>query len=442
MEEAFVRKSNSITNPPEIARPFCGCKKSWILLLILSGLIGVSALYSQKQTDSPWLHYEKQDGLSVHDKVMITIAGDGTTSVTMTQTTIPPCYMTMLSPEEMAAARTIIRAVDFFGEPDNDALPCPTDIGPKIVSITMDNQSRDLRFKYRPALDPLLHFLNRITVQAEIIHDIREHANASNALPAVDPRLDGPKVLQPHTLAEPLKTCIHNSDKSGTIECALTALSMVTEPEEWSGFLALLLEKADKNRREMLMSIITSHPFRGNIPASHLQALCPLLLTYLRDNWSSRAEQSDQEMDFIFRAFDILSSNHYCPALPFLSTIFASHDKPNLNIGITPIAYMGEKGVSLLVTYLDHASENKRMNAVELIRMAYRTHGYGKELTPVEDGDYSRMIRLYEDQVQGRLQTLAQKDASEKVRNLSEKALKDIRAEIELWTSHTGNRHP
>jgi hypothetical protein len=165
--------------------------------------------------------------------------------------------------------------------------------------------------------------------------------------------------------------------------------------------------------------------------------MCPLLLAYLIDSRAGTQSLSEDEQRAIQGAFTVIGNNHYWPALGFLGTIFDGYDKPAISTGISPIQNMGKRGLSLLSAYLDHTSENKRLNAVELIGGAYRTHRYGQQLNPVDDYEYSLMVKLYTDRISDKLQTLAQKDTSDKVRSMAQKTLKEIQAEIETWKSHT-----
>jgi hypothetical protein len=396
-----------------------------------------SGFCASEPNQGPWLRYESEGGFSPYEKVIIGIHAEGKTSVEVKKKQASSyTYMITLSAEEMASLQTLIRAVDFFSQPDRDTA-LTIDADTTLLSIRMADKSKELIFRYRPALEPLVSYMQRLIVQAEAIQDIMQGGNAYRLLNAVSSQLSGAKALQPREFVLPLKLYISTSDNARNLEWAIEGLSWVASPEEWSGFLAMTLAGADKNRQDLLMSILTSNPFGGNIPTPHLQAMCPLLLIYLIDNQAGYRLMSENQRRSIQGAFSVIGDNHYWPALPFLASIFDAQDQPEITTEISVITRMGKRGVSLLSSCLDNTSANKRRNAVELIGRAYHSHRYGQELKPVDDYEYSLMVKLYSDRIGEQLRTLAQKDPSQNVRSLAEKTFQDTQAEIEAWKSRT-----
>ena len=396
------------------------------------------SLHTSGQVSDLWLKYEWEGGHSPYSNIKITIENDGKTSVEIKKRQSPSyIYITTLSPEETAHLRSLIRATDFFSQPDKDN-QFITDQGRSILFIKLDKKSRELKFSYKPSLSPLINCLHQLITQADVLQNLKKEGQAYNLLTAVSRRSSGPKLLQPYTAVEPLKSFIQKSNGSRNLERAIEALSWVTTPEEWAGFLSLRLENAEKEKHKQLIVILTSHPFYGNIPEAHLQAMCPIVLDYLQTNYDNYLKLSNEEQMAMYSALRIFAQCHYAPALPFLKKQFDISEGPDLRTTMPPITNMGTKGLTLLYSYLDNENENKRLNAIKLIGMAYRSHPHGKhEFKPVNNYEYSQMVNLYSETISPTLKNLAKSDPCEKVQSEAKKALEEIQAEIKVWKSHT-----
>jgi hypothetical protein len=53
----------------------------------------------------------------------------------------------------------------------------------------------------------------------------------------------------------------------------------------------------ERRQRDTFLSIIGTHPFYGNIPDSHLKALCPIYLSFARDAYPRISELSSTEKE-------------------------------------------------------------------------------------------------------------------------------------------------
>lgn len=111
--------------------------------------------------------------------------------------------------------------------------------------------------------------------------ELELNGDTYQAMVASSSRLSGSKVYCPRLLIPPLKKNIAQCQERQKLEWGLTGLAWLLTEDQWLGFVSLQLEQADPERKALLLGVLGSHPFYGNIPDSHARALLPLVTAVL-----------------------------------------------------------------------------------------------------------------------------------------------------------------
>lgn len=379
--------------------------------------------------DAPMLAYQWKGGRSPYKQIGVTITQTGEVKVSWQRhEQLPLDYQTSLSVEEIAALRALIRSTDFFAQ--EEASPVSLrEHGKTEFTIHNGGQSKTLKSPHAPALAPMEEMIGKLTAQAFALHAIESDGDIGTAACAVSPTLAGAKALQPGALKKPLMTYASGRHTRQRIQCALEALSYLTTPEEYCGFISLCLD--DSSRRETLLSIIGSHPYTGNIPNAHLESLCLIYLSFVRDAAARKSELTQTENEALESFTYLLGDSRYLPAIPVIVKWFEEHDKPGITASLTPLAKMGKSGLEVLVPYLDSPKENYRVNAIELLAIASRSGPHAGFSKPLNGYEYGLMIPIFVDKVIPRLRELKGNDPSKLVRKRADETLVEIEMRVE-----------
>ncbi|MEO5914662.1 MAG: hypothetical protein ABIS50_10545 [Luteolibacter sp.] len=399
-------------------------------------LLGVMLAGGVGAQEKPLLTYQWQGGHSPYKQVRVVISQTGDATVSW-QRHEPPVleYQTTLSAEELGAVQAMIRSTDFF-EQSGETPVILRDAGETEFSIESGGKGKTLKYLSLPALAPMEGMIGKLTAQAFAMQAIESDGDIGAAACAVSPPLAGGKALQPGVLKKPLMTYVRGRHTRQKVQCALEALSYVTTPEEYCGFISMGLD--DWLQRETLLSIIGSRPFCGNIPDAHLESLCPIYLSYVRGTASREAELTQTEKEALSSFTDLLGESRYEPAIPVLLKWFEAHDRPGATASLTPIAKMGEAGLAVLIPYLDSPNENYRINAIELLAITSRLGPHAGFSHPLTEYQYEKMIPIFVDKAIPRLRELAVNDPSKLVRKRAEETLAEIRKRVEKERIPTG----
>ena len=388
-----------------------------VLILILVG--------SASAKDGPLLIYRRDGGHSPYKEINVTILKTGITIVTGQKQSLSPIdYQTQLTPEELGALKVLIKSTEFFSQPEQDSL-CVKDVGEKEFIIQLDKQKKSLKYRYRPSLVPLNSFIWKLITQATAIEAIKHDGDVYIAAGTVRPTCAGMKALQPSSLKPHLMSYIRKHDKWQKVKWALEALSWITTPEEFCGFISLGLE--EEKQRTQLLSIIGTHSFYGSVPVSHLKLLCPIYLTFAR-NAHLRVDQLNKTDRQALSDFTmILGITRYEPSIPMLKAWFEEHKKPYITTPLVPLANMGKASLSTLIPYLESKEDFYRINAIELLTIASRNGPHCGFSNPLSDFEYSKMISVFTNNVIPKLLVLSKDDPSVKIRKKASESAKEIK---------------
>lgn len=399
------------------------------VILILAFVASVAA------DDEPFLTYDWGGGYSPYKQVRVIISSSGTATVTGEKQGLAPVdYRTELTPEEMAALRVLIRSTEFFSQPDQDT-SFVTDVGEAVLTVHAEGKNRTLTYRYRPSLDPLIHSIWKLITQAIALQAIESDGDIYTATGAVNPRHAGAKALQPYALREPFMSYIRNHDNQQKVRWAFEALAWITTPEEYCGFVSLGIE--DHHLKDKYLSVIGM--LGGNVPESHLHALCPVFLSFARDAHPRIADLNSTEKEALSGFTSLLGETRYQPAIPMLRQWFEEHDQPYITTSLTPLAKMGVNSLRTLAPYLERPEEAYRINAIELLTIASRLGPNGGYANPLSSYEYGQMIPVFTETVIPRLRELSENDPSGKAKKRAAEALEEIEKQIKKEEIPTNN---
>ncbi len=304
----------------------------FILSLILAAVAGAQEV--------PLLAYQWKGGHSPYKQIGVVIMPAGEATVSWQKHQSPQLeYRTTLSAEEIEALQALIRSTDFFSQTGGNPVDL-RDAGEIELTIRNGGQGKTMKYVRLPELAPMEEMIGKLTAQALALQAIESDGDLGTAACAVSPTLAGRKALQPGALKKPLMTYVRSHHTRQKVQYALEALSYVTTPEEYRGFISLGL--SDSLQRETLLSIIGSHPYCGNIPDAHLKSLCPIYLSYVSNAASRKAGLTQVEKEALESFTYLLGDSRYEPAIPVLLKWFEAHDRPGADASLTPLAKMGE----------------------------------------------------------------------------------------------------
>ncbi len=185
-------------------------------------------------------------------------------------------YAFSLNKDEIAALVESVRKVKFFDQPSDDTT-FATDTGNSSITVNIGNDRRTVNYRYRPELGPLSQKVWELVEQGIITSELEQNGDVYPAMVASSPYLVGAKVYCPRLLVLPLKTNISLCADSQKLEWGLTGLAWLLTSDQWLNFVSEQIEKASAERQVLLLRVLKSHPFTGNIPPVHARELVALL---------------------------------------------------------------------------------------------------------------------------------------------------------------------
>lgn len=392
------------------------------ILLSLAFMAGSPSIAEDAAQPQPLLSYSLSGGHSPYGKVKATIQSSGQANVLIQKHSgAPITYQTTLSPIEMAALDTIITSTGFFSLDLGK-----TELrhhGQTEMTISRGSSLKTLAFGFEPTLQPLSGYLWRLCVQAEAVTSIESDGDVYTAAGTVNANSAGAKALQPDRLREPLIAYVKRAKDTQRIRWALEALGWIMTPNELLGLLAG--EMKNQDRQEL---ILMSMP--GNLSKPHLEALCPLYLSFIRDNLPRRSELTPIQRNCFEGFLEALGYQRYESSIPLFKTLFDQSTQPSLHPDVIPLARMGTAGLRAIIPYLDSTNEIHRRYAIELCQISARGNPKSKYSNPYSPWDYEQMIPLFKGRIIGRLKEMQEKDPSLSVRTTATAAITEIVSEI------------
>ena len=147
------------------------------------------------------------------------------------------------------------------------------------------------------------------------------------AMVACVPQLSGGKAYRPQLLADPLKQFIEKSTDRQKLEWGLTGLAWILTQEQWLGYISTQVEKANADCEALLFGILGSHPFRSDIPETHIKIILPYL-THMIDSYVSTekpiARKTDEALGILCQ---LIGAKNYEQALPTLRNLIKAHSQ-------------------------------------------------------------------------------------------------------------------
>lgn len=398
-----------------------------MIRFLLYSLAFFLALQVLPASEKPYLTYKEQGGLSPYKEIVVIIEKSGQTHVQIEKRSPRFNYETRLENEELETLRTLVRATDFFSQPDKDP-SFATDVGETEITVNDAERARTLRFGYRPSLHPLTEFILKIAWQAEAWEALRT-GNAYDVVGALVPSDSRGKALQPHLFKEPLMAFLRSTRESRKTNYALEALAAVTTPEEFAGFVA------SQSRPDPRTGPVLG-PY-GNYPKSHRLALCPLCLAYLKENYPQPNDYARGDNVTRFLS-DILGEFRYEPAIPYFLQLFDAQNEVALSIPLICLARIGRPCLYELVTRLDSKNEAHRLNAMKVMTLAFRSNSKNPVTNPVSDYEFDEMRKVFRGMVLPKLTQLSEKDSVEAVREEAARTIGQITSELTKKDEITG----
>jgi hypothetical protein len=374
-----------------------------------------------------YLFYRREGGLSAFNWIEVSIQNDGHSKVSYErQNDKAITVRLMLSPSEMQALKTRIRAAGEVDLPADNAIP-ENDAGRTILRLTRGGSVVQWSFAHHEPLEPTTQFVNMMFNQAVILHDLENKDDAYAALGAVSDSLVMRKVLQPAALEAPLRALVHRSNDMQKLSQALQALSNLVSPDELMGMFTTELETAAPERKiTLLHSLCYGGP---GLSPDHRRALIPLSSLELRSVSATLPELPAYSKQVYADLIRFLGRQRDAQAVPVLILIAEAEAEPTLanqgtrELARVALAETGYSAIAPLVALLDHKSAAVRCFAAE-------TFGLMLTISPHGRPAYERQQMIsYLKQMIPRFELLARSDADAKVRQAAAKAIQLMQAE-------------
>ena len=311
--------------------------------------------------DTLFVSYHWSGGHSPYKNIQVTILKNGATEVTGQKQRLPPInYQAQLDHEELAALSALVQSTEFFVLPEKD-IRIARGSGQTELIIDMEGHRRSLLYSYRPLLNPVRDFIWKLITQATAIQAITSDGDIYSASGAVKPTHACMKALQPMALKAPLFEYLRTQENRQKAQWAFEALAYLTTPEQLAGFVSS--ELANAKRKDIILQVIGMST--GNIPNPHVKSLCPVYLTFIRNNYHRRKELSQIEKEVLSGFIYILGKERYTEAIPLFTAWFKEHSQPHISTDFNPLSKMGLAGLNALQPFLDSKSETHRVKAIE-----------------------------------------------------------------------------
>ena len=380
--------------------------------------------------DETMVDYQRGGGLSSYSHLQVKIGKKGEVMAAWEKYDFPKAsYETRLSEEELAYVRTLIQASDFFEAPENDDTMM-TDVGESVLRVSLAGQERTIKFGHRASMEPLTQLLWKLVTQGQLLQEMAEQKDIYLVLGGLSDSQASAKVLQPRVFIEPLQDFIGISKDRQKTEWAMEALAAITTPEAFAGCVSRTADK-DAERRKLILSIIGTYPFSGNIPKKHLESLGPYCLAFVKENIGRRSQLSSEEQNTITNFIQSFGYSRYAPAIPWLVQQIASGDAAYVSGFMSSLCSMGDGGVGATQKLLDHREERVRLSGIEVLVWASRSGPKCGYANPVSDWEYKQMKGSFERWVLPELNRMTAGDTSGKVQEKAKAAIIEIKMHVQ-----------
>ena len=358
-----------------------------------------------------------------HNELQVIITKDDLVNVSYTRYNSHSVdYHTHLSQAESVRLLSLVQSLEIpVPEKSNQMIPRHTG-AQELLTIQVGEQTKPIIFEHHISFQPLRHFLSQLVVQADSLDAIEHNENFYSATSAVNQKHAGVKALQPEKFKSPLYNYIQKTDDQQHLQWAFESLAWITTPAEFHDFIALEL----KNQKKQTVLLNTIATFW--IPETHLNALCPIFLSYLETYQKTPCELTDMERSIVAYQFSyLLGKCRYKKAIPFFRTYLEQYDKPYLTSVHYPLSMMGASGLETLTPFLEHKKEHLRLNAIELIVRASKYYPDNNITDPLPASEYENMVPHYRDTILPKLRDLSKNDSSERVNIKAAEAVIEIK---------------
>jgi len=278
---------------------------------------------------APLIEYSWGGGLSSIRTANVCVRENGGVTVKyLKQEQKPVEYGFVLDTDEIAALTALVRTVKFFDQ-SAEAAAIATDVGISSLTVTVGKSRRALRFNSRQEFEPLTEALWRLVQQAIVTTELQEKGDTYQAMVASSPRLAGAKVYRPQLLVASLKRTVASCQERQKLEWGLTALAWLLTEDQWLGVVSSLLAGGDDDRKALLLGVLGSHPFYGNIPDTHARILLPAL-TAMLDTFAETQDRlpakTDEALGIVCQ---FLGAEKYDRCVPILTKLRQVHGDSN-----------------------------------------------------------------------------------------------------------------
>ncbi|MFA5339894.1 MAG: hypothetical protein WC317_07100 [Candidatus Omnitrophota bacterium] len=275
--------------------------KKIIVCVLLSFIISLSA--NAEESNDTFIHYRWSGGYSPLKNSELIMTKDGKARVVYARCIMDGeesfSYEFNLDKNELYSLRALVKAVDFFNQPETSSEHV-IDAGESTLYVHLGERDRTIHFQLGLNIEPLRLELDKIISQGIIITEINTKEDVYEAMIACSPYFAGRKIYSPQYLKDPLEEFITKNNNKQKLEYALTALSWLLTQEQWLGFIASQIENSNESHKLLLLKILGSHPFYGNIPEKQAQILLPYLI-YVIDSHYAAKKPLSQETDETLR---------------------------------------------------------------------------------------------------------------------------------------------
>lgn len=288
-------------------------------------LMGLLQLTQATEDSMPLIEYSWSGGRSNIKTADVRIDDTGRVLVKCVKHEQPPLeYEFTLDGDEVAALRSLVQSVNFFDQPTSDT-SFATDVGQSSLTVSLEKSRRTLNYRFRPELDPLTQSLWKLIQQGIVTAELQTNGNTYQAMVASSSRLVGSKVYCPRLLVDPLKKEISRCQDRQKLEWGLTGLAWLVTENQWLGFVSSQLTDAGAARKALLLGVLGSHPFYGNIPDTHARILLPLLTSVIGSFTETEGHIEPKTDESLGVVCQFIGSKKYDRSLPTLIKLRQVH---------------------------------------------------------------------------------------------------------------------
>jgi len=376
------------------------------------------------------LFFRHEGGYSPYKFVEVLIRNDGSGVATFERMNKENGKIPFqLDTDELETLKTLVLATDFFSQHTQDTRRI-IDAGTCTLRISMNGEQHEIHFQqpYSP-IGPLTTFVWGLVHQGIAISDLEEQKDAHLALRKVSGHLaKWAKVIQPEALRKPLKKFVHKSEDHQQLLWAIEALSWVTTPEEWMGFLSKELNSSKKSRKNFLLKALSSRSSYlsiGDIPRSHREILAPLFLRYLRlahRNWSQFSKEKRQAYGSVIR---FMGEQRYAISTPILVEMIRESYTDSASWLGWSLPHMAGEAIDPLKLLLDDPDASVRAPAAEMLGKILIMDPSPQNNT-ITEKERKRILICLKNTVAPKLEKLSKDDPDNWVRKAAKQSLQQI----------------